>query len=81
MVTSSSSTGGGLAPCPSTLWAHAFSSTVGQAFGDGVAVDADCNVYITGTYEEQIDLGARALVSPGQGSLYLAKLDPDGNTL
>jgi hypothetical protein len=80
-TSSSSMGGGGAAPCPSTIWAHAFSSPMGQAFGDGVAVDAACNVYITGTYEAQIDLGAGALVSPSQGSLYLAKLDPDGNTL
>src|SRR3954470_18380324 len=45
---SSGSTGGGNVSCPSTAWSHAYESALGSTSGDGIAVDASCNVYVTG---------------------------------
>lgn len=81
-ATSSSSGGGGnVGPCPSTAWSHVFANPYSTAFGQGVAVDAACNVYLLGNYYGTIDLGAGPLPNDIYGNLFLAKYDPAGQLL
>jgi hypothetical protein len=79
-VGASSSGSGGIAPCPAMAWSHAYAVNPGFANGEGIAVDAACNIYVAGDYQGALDLGAGPL--PGaKRSLFLAKLDPRGDLL
>lgn len=84
---SSSGTGGsgGLQPCAQGAspgvpsWTHASGST-GLQKGEGVAVDAAGNIYVTGSFKETVDFGGGPLTSAGD-SVFVAKLDAAGNHL
>lgn len=58
-------------------WAHPGTSSA-NADGQAVAVDAQGNSVVTGTYHGTIDLGGQELSTPDEDGLFLAKFDPDG---
>jgi hypothetical protein len=63
---------------------HVWSRTVGDASGagiDGVATDANGNVFIVGNFGGTVTLGGPALTSVGDLDIFLAKFGPDGNHL
>jgi hypothetical protein len=59
------------------VWTVAFGDAAAQ-IGNGVALDAAGNVYVTGAFEGTMNLGAIALVSAGLSDMFVAKLDPTG---
>jgi hypothetical protein len=62
-------------------WAKAWGSTR-EDIGHGVAMDASGNAFVTGWFQETIDVGApEALTSKGNKDVLLLKLDPAGRTL
>lgn len=63
---------------------HVWSKRLGGAGderGGGIAVDAQGNVFVIGTFSSTIDLGGGPLTSAGGTELFVAKLDPQGNHL
>lgn len=63
-----------LGPAGDHLWSKVMGG-VNYEFPTGAAVDSAGNVYITGAYVDQTDLGGGPLVSAGQYDMFLAKLD------
>lgn len=64
------------------IWAKSFiGTTVNQRIG--IATDAACNIYITGSFEGTVDFdpnaGIDTLVSNGYSDIFLAKYDQNGN--
>jgi hypothetical protein len=62
------------------LWAR----TAGSTQSDQVlsaATDANGNLYITGSYDASITIGAISLNNSGGSDIYVAKYDPSGNVL
>ena len=53
----------------------------GYGFGQGIAVDGDDNVYLTGYFEGTADFGTTYLTSVVGVDAYVAKLDTSGNWL
>ncbi|QDG49533.1 hypothetical protein FIV42_01905 [Persicimonas caeni] len=51
-----------------------------QRAGD-VVVDGQGNIFVTGNFTQSLDLGGGALTSAGEGDVFLAKFDADGNHL
>ena len=49
--------------------------------GEGVAVDASGNAYVTGTFADTTFFGHAALVSTGDRDVYVAKYSPNGEVL
>jgi len=47
--------------------------------GNGLAVDDDGNSFVTGYFSETVAFGSSTLSSPGSGSIFIAKLDTNGN--
>jgi hypothetical protein len=67
--------------CASNLvWAKAAGDAAAQAVS-GVAVDAQGNTLLVGTFTGTIDLGNGPLASAGGTDIFLAKLDASGATL
>jgi hypothetical protein len=66
------------------VWAKSFDST-GESQGNGLAVDADGNVAVTGSFRGQIDLdpgiGVHSLNSAGGQDVFVVKLDGAGDFL
>jgi hypothetical protein len=65
------------------VWAKSIGST-GYDRGQGIAIDADSNIYITGTFSETVDFdpslsGVSNLVSAGNDDIFVSKLDSNGN--
>lgn len=60
------------------LWVRATRSSSGAAETHGVAVDQDRNVYLTGGFLTDIDIGDVHLASAGQRDMFLAKYDANG---
>ncbi len=65
---------------PSWLWAQS-AGGVSNDFGNGVAVDTDGNVYITGFFVGLATFGNTTFSSPGNFDVYVAKLNTDGEWL
>lgn len=67
-------------PCPT--WVQRFGDEPNQV-SHGVTLDAQGNVFITGTFEGTLDFGAVAVKSATSGTndVFLAKLDPQGGGL
>jgi hypothetical protein len=58
-------------------WAQAFTGA-GDDSPWGIAVDAQGNVYTTGTFTDTVTIGSQTLTSRGDADGYLAKLNPSG---
>ena len=44
--------------------------------GDGAALDASGNTFVTGRFRGSIDFGGGALTDAGTGDIFIAKLAP-----
>lgn len=62
------------------LWDIEYGDGAAQE-SEGVASDSDGNILIAGTFQGSVDLGGEVLTSAGDGDIFVAKLDPDGNLL
>lgn len=69
-----------LAPDGSHLWSKRFGDADDQAPHD-VDVDADGNILVLGVCRGTLDFGDGPLACGSQEDIFVAKLDPDGNTL
>ncbi len=62
------------------LWACSAGSTNSDG-GEGISIDSDNNVYITGEYYDNAIFGSFSLTSSGGFDIFIAKLDVNGNWL
>lgn len=66
------------------VWAKSFGGD-GSDGGNSITVDASCNIYTTGGYQNTADFdpgnGYYNLTSVGSTDIYINKLDPNGNFL
>ncbi|MEN7548789.1 SBBP repeat-containing protein [Rapidithrix thailandica] len=64
------------------VWAKSMGG-VGNDYGESIAVDAEGNVYTTGSFYETVDFdpgpGASHLTSNGSNDIFVQKLDGEGN--
>lgn len=67
-------------PAMKNLWATHFGGT-GTDLAEGLEVDKDGNIYITGIFENSITIGSSPLSSTGGRDVYVAKFDKDKNPL
>jgi outer membrane protein assembly factor BamB len=63
-----------------TLWSRQFGD-VSEQLADGLAVDPQGHVVITGTFHGTVDFGDGALVSEGLSDVFLARFTPEGRLL
>ena len=68
------------AQVPNWSWAKA-SSGNNKEETNGMSVDANGNVYVTGWFVSTIVLGSYALTSNGDSDIFIAKYDGNGNVL
>ena len=57
------------------LWSRSFGSTLSDR-GDGAALDASGNTFVTGRFRGSIDFGGGTLTDAGTGDIFIAKLAP-----
>ncbi|MFC2113996.1 immunoglobulin domain-containing protein [Bacteroidota bacterium] len=62
------------------IWAVSFGGTSSEDI-NGMALDADQNIYVTGTYSNTLVVGYKNYSSKGSTDIYTIKLDPSGNVL
>ena len=62
------------------LWAQNAGGT-GSDWGNGIAVDASGNSYVTGYFDSDATFGSTTLTSNGGYDIFVAKLDSSGNWL
>jgi hypothetical protein len=62
------------------VWSTRFGDSADQ-YLHGVTIDSDGQIYVTGEFQGNIDFGDGALNASGNVSMYLAKLDRDGQVL
>jgi hypothetical protein len=67
-------------PTGKALWAKDYGDPTTQS-GQSVAVDAQGNIGLTGNMQGTTNFGPGVLTSAGMDDLFVAKLDPSGNTL
>jgi hypothetical protein len=67
-----------LDPAGKPLWSRRFGDSTGDQAAYAVAVDLFDNVYLGGSFDGEITLGATKLVSAGGGDAFVIKLDPKG---
>jgi hypothetical protein len=60
-------------------WSRRFNNRDGDSCGNAVAMDADGNVYLTGDFEQSIDLGGGPLHSAGKLDIFVASFTPAGS--
>jgi len=60
------------------VWAKRLGGA-GLDISRSIALDAAGNVYVTGAFEQTIDLGTFSLTSAGDWDVFIAKLDANGN--
>lgn len=70
-----------LDPAGKPLWSRSFGDALADQAAFAVAVDKYDNVYVGGSFDGTIDLGATKLVSAGGSDAFLLKLDPTGAPL
>lgn len=59
------------------LWARALGGP-GNQFAGGLAVDSIGNIYLAGSFQNQITIGSETLTSRGGEDIFVAKLNADG---
>ncbi len=62
------------------LWARRAGGTL-LDYGSGITIDDAGFCYVTGNYKETATFGTYSLTSNGEGDIFLAKIDGDGNWL
>ncbi|MBT7993704.1 MAG: T9SS type A sorting domain-containing protein [Bacteroidetes bacterium] len=62
------------------IWAISFGGTFSEDI-NGLALDNDQNIYVTGTYSNTLVVGYKNYFSKGSSDIYTIKLDPSGNVL
>jgi hypothetical protein len=70
-----------LDPTGKPLWSRSFGDAAADQVAHAIAVDQYDNVYVGGSFDGEISLGATSLVSAGGGDAFLIKLDPKGEPL
>lgn len=70
-----------LDPTGKPLWSRSFGDAAADQMAYAVAVDMFDNVYVGGSFNGEITLGATKLVSAGGGDAFVIKLDPEGEPL
>ncbi len=61
------------------LWSKNYKST-GREYGQGVAVDLNGNMLVTGYFTGKVDFGGKILTATGE-DLFVAKLSPEGELI
>jgi Secretion system C-terminal sorting domain/Beta-propeller repeat len=51
------------------------------SYASGIAVDDNGECYVTGTFHDSVNFGQYSVVSNGNGDIFVAKIDTDGNWL
>lgn len=71
-----------LTPSGDLLWVHTFGSSETDD-GNGLAVDTDNNIYLTGMFKLTVDfdpgINTHNLISMGDTDIYILKLNPNGD--
>jgi hypothetical protein len=62
------------------LWVTQAGGTLADA-GNGIAVDANGNVYVTGYFQNEVEFGLNTMTSFGSNDAFVSKLDSNGNWL
>ncbi len=63
------------------MWATQTQSQDDSPLCNDIAVDAQGNCYLTGTFLNETDFGPHTLISYGSYDIFVANLDPNGNWL
>jgi|GEM_PF-1087833 len=61
------------------VWANIAGSTLDDETGRAVAVDANNNVFLTGSFRGQASFGTRTQTSLGGSDIFIARIDASGN--
>lgn len=70
-----------LDPSGNTIWAKSAGGTAGDK-GNGIAVDATGNVYVTGNFNSvSINFGTGAISNAGTNDVFIVKYDQSGNAM
>jgi outer membrane protein assembly factor BamB len=69
-----------LDPTGEPIWSRSFGGT-SHDYADDIAVDAQGNIYIAGSFMERLDLGGGPLKCKGVHDVFVAKLDSNGEHL
>lgn len=70
-----------LDPDGEAIWSRWLESTTAGIGVAAIAVDADGNLIMTGTFRGTFDLGTGPIEAGEKGSVYVAKLDPAGEAI
>jgi hypothetical protein len=62
------------------LWSRGFGSTFDDG-GTGVAADPSGNIFVTGSFQDEVSFGGPALASAGLSDIFIAKYDAAGGHL
>lgn len=62
------------------LWARTYGDA-GQVVIYDIVLDAQDNIYVTGTFTQSCTLGGFSLINNGGSDIFLARLDPSGEVL
>lgn len=74
-------TGTGGAPvCPTGAWGRGLADVYKYEYGQGIAVDASCNIVVSGSFGGTMDLGGLS-ISGQEEDVFVAKFDPSGQPL
>ncbi len=60
------------------LWAKN-AGGIGDDTGNGIVIDNEKNIYVTGSFALDVDFGSQTIKSAGEEDVYIAKADPQGN--